>query len=71
MSPLSEFVCSGRVAGNWLRCSGGKPTTARSTGAMKRVKVKLAEVGNPGKIAAGVPSNTARQSGLPGLSATP
>ena len=33
--------------------------------------MKIAEVGNPGSTASGLPSTTARQSGLPGLSATP
>ena len=31
----------------------------------------MAEVGNPGSTATGLPSTTARQSGFPGLSATP
>ena len=31
----------------------------------------MAEVGNPGKIITGLPSHTARHSGLPGFSATP
>ena len=51
--------------------SGGSPARARITGATKAWKVKIAEVGNPGSTASGLPSITARQSGLPGLSATP
>jgi hypothetical protein len=51
--------------------SGARPARARITGATKAWKVKIAEVGKPGSTAKGLPPITARQSGLPGLSATP
>ena len=34
-------------------------------------KVNIAEVGKPGRMMTGLPSQTARHSGLPGFSATP
>jgi hypothetical protein len=40
------------------------------SGATKAWNVKIAEVGNPGSTISGVCPITARQSGLPGLSAT-
>ena len=43
----------------------------RSTGTIMSWKVNIAEVGNPGRITTGLPSQTARHSGLPGFSATP
>jgi len=41
------------------------------TGATKAWKVKIAEVGNPGNTAIGLPPTAARHNGLPGLRATP
>ena len=43
----------------------------RSTGTIMSWKVNIAEVGKPGRITTGLPSHTARHSGLPGFSATP
>ena len=43
----------------------------RSAGTIMSWKVNMADVGNPGRITTGLPSQTARHSGLPGLSATP
>ena len=60
-----------RSASTVRAASGGRPASARITGATKAWKVKIAEVGNPGSTAMGLPSATARQSGLPGFSATP
>ena len=51
--------------------SGGSPARARITGATKAWKVKIAEVGKPGSTTIGLSPITPRQSGLPGLSATP
>ncbi len=62
---------TGTSASTLRDASGGKPALARITGATKAWKVKIAEVGNPGSTTSGLPSATARQSGLPGLSATP
>ena len=50
---------------------GGRPARRRSTGATMSWKVNMAEVGKPGSTTTGLPSQTARQSGLPGFSATP
>ncbi len=50
---------------------GGKPAILRSTGTIMSWKVNIAEVGNPGRMITGLPSQTARQSGLPGFSAMP
>ena len=41
------------------------------TGTTKAWKVKIAEVGKPGSTTIGFAAATPRQSGLPGLSATP
>ena len=43
----------------------------RSTGATMSWKVNIADVGKPGSTTTGLPSHTARHSGLPGFSATP
>ncbi len=51
--------------------SGGRPARARITGATNAWKVKIAEVGKPGRTTIGLSCATPRQSGLPGLSATP
>ena len=51
--------------------SGSRPVMARRTGAINLLKVKVADVGNPGRMAAGVPASIARQRGFPGFSATP
>ena len=50
---------------------GGRPAIRRSTGTIMSWKVNIAEVGNPGRMTTGLPSQTARHSGLPGFSATP
>ena len=50
---------------------GGRPAMARITGATNSWNVKIADVGKPGSTTTGLPSLTARQIGLPGLSATP
>ncbi len=44
---------------------------ARIKGATNSWKVKIAEVGKPGRTTTGRPSVTATHKGLPGLSATP
>ena len=62
---------TGTSASTLRDASGGRPALARITGATKAWKVKIAEVGKPGSTTSGLPSTTARQSGLPGLSATP
>ena len=67
----SEAMRSGTRASTVSAASGGRPARARITGATKAWKVKIAEVGKPGSTAIGLPPATARQSGLPGLSATP
>jgi hypothetical protein len=51
--------------------SAGRPASARTTGATNSWKVKIAEVGNPGRMTTGLPAVTARHTGLPGLMATP
>jgi hypothetical protein len=61
----------GNVAGSRSACSAGNPAKARITGATNSWKVKIAEVGNPGRITIGLPPVTARHSGLPGFNATP
>ena len=71
MRPLSEFKRTGTFALTLTVCSGDRPAMVRRIGAINLLKVNVADVGNPGKIAAGVPSSIARQSGFPGLSATP
>ena len=43
----------------------------RRTGATMSWKVNIAEVGKPGRMTTGLPSQTARHRGLPGFSATP
>ena len=69
--PRSEFTRMGSVAATLCRRSAGRPAKARITGARNSWNVKIAEVGNPGRMTTGLPSVTARQMGLPGLSATP
>ena len=71
LRPSSEAMRTGTSASTMRAASGGSPARARITGATKAWKVKIAEVGKPGSTASGLPSTTARQSGLPGLSATP
>src|SRR5271166_6195397 len=51
--------------------SGPRPAIWKRTGATNSWKVKIAEVGNPGRMATGVDPAAPRQIGLPGLSATP
>ena len=71
LRPISDAMRSGTRASMVCAASGGKPARARITGATKAWKVKIAEVGKPGSTATGLPSATARHSGLPGFSATP
>ena len=71
LRPISEAIRIGTRASMVCAASGGRPARARITGATKAWKVKIAEVGKPGSTAIGLPSATARQSGLPGFSATP
>ena len=71
MRPRSEAMRIGNVAGSRSACSAGSPAKARITGATNSWKVKIAEVGNPGRITIGLPPVTARHSGLPGFNATP
>ena len=47
------------------------PASRRITGATNSWNVKIAEVGNPGRIATGTEPTAPRQIGLPGLRATP
>ena len=71
LRPISEAMRTGTSAVTDFAASGGRPAQARITGATKAWKVKIAEVGKPGSTTTGFLSATARQSGLPGLSATP
>ena len=69
--PRSEFTRIGITASTVRRSSSARPAYARITGATNSWNVNTAEVGNPGRITTGFPPVTARQIGLPGLSATP
>ncbi len=69
--PRSEATRIGSVASIRSTVSDGRPAKARITGATNSWKVKIAEVGNPGRTTIGLPPVTARQTGLPGFSATP
>ena len=71
LAPELEATRTGTSASTTRAACGGSPARARITGATKAWKVKIAEVGNPGSTTSGLPATTARQSGLPGLSATP
>ena len=71
MRPRSELTRIGSVASTRLPPLGGQAGEARITGATNSWNVKIADVGKPGRITTGLPSVTARQIGLPGLSATP
>ena len=62
---------TGTRAETFASLRGGSPAILRSTGTIMSWKVNIAEVGNPGRITTGLPSHTARHSGLPGFSATP
>ena len=53
------------------RFSAPLPPSSRSTGATNSWKVKIAEVGKPGRITTGLRPAAARQIGFPGFSATP
>ena len=69
--PRSEFTRMGSVAATVCFRSAGRPAYARITGARNSWNVKIADVGNPGRMTTGLRRVTARQIGLPGLSATP
>ena len=69
--PSSEAIRTGTFAVTLASERGGRPAMRRSTGTIMSWKVNIAEVGNPGRITTGLPSQTARHSGLPGFSATP
>ena len=69
--PISDGMRSASVASTMSGASAGRPARMRMSGATKRWNVKRADVGNPGSTATTVPACTARQSGLPGFSATP
>ncbi len=69
--PSSDGMRNGTRAVTVCAASTGNPARARMSGATKAWNVKIAEVGNPGSTISGVFPITARQSGLPGLSATP
>src|SRR5258708_4269895 len=74
--PRSDVTLKGIRACTMEADSGGRPARRRITGATNSRKVKMADVGNPGSTTTGTgrrPGNctTARQSGLPGLRATP
>ena len=69
--PSSEAIRTGIFAVTLASERGGRPAIRRSTGTIMSWKVNIAEVGNPGRITTGLPSQTARHSGLPGFSATP
>ena len=69
--PSSEAIRTGTRASTLASERGGRPAIRRSTGTIMSWKVNIAEVGNPGRITTGLPSQTARHSGLPGFSATP
>ena len=69
--PSSEAIRTGTRALTLASERGGRPAIRRSTGTIMSWKVNIAEVGNPGRMITGLPSHTARHSGLPGFSATP
>ena len=69
--PSSEAIRTGTFATTLASERGGSAAIRRSTGTIMSWKVNIAEVGNPGRITTGLPSQTARHSGLPGFSATP
>src|SRR5215470_13779034 len=69
--PRSEFTRIGSIADTVCRRSRGTPAYARITGATNSWNVKIADVGNPGRMTTGLPAVTARQIGLPGFNATP
>ena len=69
--PSSEAIRTGTLAVTLASERGGRPAMRRSTGTIMSWKVNIAEVGNPGRMTTGLPSHTARHSGLPGFSATP
>ena len=62
---------TGTLAETFASERGGRPAIRRSTGTIMSWKVNIAEVGKPGRMMTGLPSQTARHSGLPGFSATP
>ena len=62
---------TGTLAETFASERGGRPAIRRSTGTIMSWKVNIAEVGKPGRMITGLPSQTARHSGLPGFSATP
>ena len=59
------------LALTYLEFSGGIPAKTLKIGETNLLKVNVADVGNPGKIAIGVPSMKARHKGLPGFNDTP
>ncbi|GMA79552.1 hypothetical protein GCM10025880_59690 [Methylorubrum aminovorans] len=69
--PSSEASRCGRRAGTASSSRGGSPASARTSGTTNSWNVNIAEVGKPGSTTTALPSDTARQSGLPGFSATP
>ncbi len=69
--PGSEAMRTGTFAATCASARGGRPASRRSTGTIMSWNVNIAEVGNPGRMITGLPSHTARHSGLPGFSATP
>jgi hypothetical protein len=69
--PSSEGRRTGTVASTRVSPRSGRPAMRRRSGATMSWKVNIAEVGKPGSTTTGLPSQAARQSGLPGLSATP
>src|ERR1700753_3477776 len=69
--PSPEAIRTGIFAVTLASERGGRPAIRRSTGTIMSWKVNIAEVGNPGRITTGLPSQTARHSGLPRLSPPP
>ena len=69
--PNSEATRTATVAATLASAVSGSPAMRRKAGATMSWNVKIAEVGKPGRTTTGLPLQTARQSGFPGLSATP
>src|SRR3712207_5694675 len=69
--PRSLLNRAGSSAATVAAASGLRPPRRRTQGATNSWNVKIAEVGNPGRIATGVGPTAPRQIGLPGFSATP
>src|ERR1700682_312656 len=65
--PSSEAIRTGTLAVTLASERGGRPAMRRSTGTIMSWKVNIAEVGNPGRMTTGLPSQTARHNGFSGV----